>query len=182
MNRAVEPRGGGEVGAPEWRRERGRAPYVSWVVVAGEVRAWKGARFERIRRVMQHLYALFDKEGLKCILDIEREISLYYTSIHLIPLQFTSIQDYSNKPLLFLALLLKYFRLCSSPDLLVCCQRIKTPSALARNRSSAPPVLHYSGGAKITPLSPDSRTAASSHANPSQLRLERSRRSAAKGD
>jgi hypothetical protein len=49
LNRAVEPRGGGEVGAPDWRRERGRAPYgvvASWVVVAGEVRAWKGSRFE----------------------------------------------------------------------------------------------------------------------------------------
>jgi hypothetical protein len=35
---------------------------------------------------------------LKCILGIEREISSYYTSIHLIPPQSTPIQDYPNKP------------------------------------------------------------------------------------
>jgi hypothetical protein len=35
---------------------------------------------------------------LKCILEIEREISSYYTLIHLIPLQSTPIQDYPNKP------------------------------------------------------------------------------------
>jgi hypothetical protein len=36
--------------------------------------------------------------GLKCILGIEREISSYYTSIHLIPPQSTPIQNYPNKP------------------------------------------------------------------------------------
>jgi hypothetical protein len=65
-------------------------------------------------------------------------------------------------------------QLCSSPDSLLRYQRIKTPSALARNRSSAPRFC--------TVASPDSRTVASLHANPSRLRLERSRRSAAKGD
>jgi hypothetical protein len=40
-----------------------------------------------------------DWSGLKCILGIEREISSYYTSIHLIPPQSTPIQDYPNKPL-----------------------------------------------------------------------------------
>jgi hypothetical protein len=38
-----------------------------------------------------------DKDGLKCILGIEREISSYYTSIHFIPSQSTPIQNYSNK-------------------------------------------------------------------------------------
>jgi hypothetical protein len=46
---------------------------------------------------VQHRPCL-DKEGLKCILGIEREISSYYTSIHVISPQSTPIQDYSNKP------------------------------------------------------------------------------------
>jgi hypothetical protein len=40
-----------------------------------------------------------DGSGLNCILGIEREISSYYTSIHLIPPQYTLIQYYPNKPL-----------------------------------------------------------------------------------
>jgi hypothetical protein len=47
---------------------------------------------------IRSLRPCLDKEGLKCILEIERKISSHYTSIHLIPLQSTSIQDYPNRP------------------------------------------------------------------------------------
>lgn len=50
-------------------------------------------------QLLGFVWIKIDWSGLRCILEIETEISSYYTPIHLISSQFTPIQDYPNKPL-----------------------------------------------------------------------------------